>query len=288
LRYRKILLPLTDSRSGGAALQLGLRLAALWQAHLAGVIVRLDARAAAPLSGDGLSASMIEDMMAAAERDSTRRARALASRYTTALDEAGIPLAPSPAGAIGPSASLSVLMGREEDILPAQARLADLTVLAQPDLASDAASSDCLHNVLFESGRAVLIAPPALPVTLARRCCVAWNGTTEASSALAAALPWLRQAGAVRLLHAQDYQRRGPGAAELLPYLALHGITPDIVEFKPVNRDVGAGLLAAAAEFNADFLAMGAYSHSRLRQMILGGVTRHVLESARMPVLMSR
>ena len=90
------------------------------------------------------------------------------------------------------------------------------------------------------------------------------------------------------MLHAGEYQRNGPVAEAVVPYLELHGVQADVGEFKPVNRDVGAGMLAAAAEFDADLLGMGAYSHSRLRQLILGGVTRHVLRKATVPVLMSR
>jgi nucleotide-binding universal stress UspA family protein len=71
-------------------------------------------------------------------------------------------------------------------------------------------------------------------------------------------------------------------------YLALHGVQVEVATFKPVDREVGAGMLAAAGEFGADLLALGAYSHSRLRQLILGGVTRHILEHARLPVLMNR
>ena len=61
---------------------------------------------------------------------------------------------------------------------------------------------------------------------------------------------------------------------------ALHGIAAETITFRAVNGSVGAGLLAAAAEFRCDLLSMGAYSHSRLRQLILGGVTRHVLAHA--------
>ncbi len=75
---------------------------------------------------------------------------------------------------------------------------------------------------------------------------------------------------------------------ELASYLALHGIECDTAQFRPVERDVGRGLLEGARAFDADMLAMGAYSHSRLRQLILGGVTRHVLENAKIPVLMNR
>jgi nucleotide-binding universal stress UspA family protein len=117
---------------------------------------------------------------------------------------------------------------------------------------------------------------------------VAWNGTAESAAAVHAAIPWMQRAEAVRVLSADEYQRRGPAAAELASYLALHGIRPEIAQFRPLEREVGRGVLSAAREFGADMLAMGAYSHSRLRQLILGGVTRHVLENAALPVLMAR
>ncbi len=101
-------------------------------------------------------------------------------------------------------------------------------------------------------------------------------------------LPWLKQADAVRVLTATGYQRRGPEAHELAAYLALHEVRTEVVVFPPVQGSVDLGLLQAAAEFGADLLAMGAYSHPRWRQMILGGVTRTVLERAVLPVLMSR
>lgn len=286
--YRKLLLPLTETKCGLAALALGLDLAKLWQAHLSALVVRVDARSVAPLAGEGLSGAMIEDMMAATERESAARAKTLDALFHEAAAAAGVPLDPSPAGAVGPTASLTIRTGREEEMLAAEARLSDLTIVPHPGDEEDAAQADALHAVLFDSARPVLIAPREPPARIGRRCCVAWNGTVEAASAVAAAIPWLRQAEAVRVLHAGAYQRPGPGADDLLAYLALHGVRAEVTAFAPVNRDVGAGLLAAAAAFEADLLAMGAYSHSRLRQMILGGVTRHVLGRATLPVLMSR
>ena len=120
------------------------------------------------------------------------------------------------------------------------------------------------------------------------RVCVAWNGTAESAAAVQAALPWLQRAEAVRILSADEYQRAGPLAPDLANYLALHGVEAELGRFRPLDREVGAGMLAAAREFRADLLTMGAYSHSRLRQLILGGVTRHVLEYADLPVIMNR
>jgi nucleotide-binding universal stress UspA family protein len=101
-------------------------------------------------------------------------------------------------------------------------------------------------------------------------------------------LPWMKQAEGVCILSADGYQRRGPAAPELAAYLALHGINAEIVMFPSIRNSVGAGLMEAAHQFGCDLLSMGAYSHSRLRQLILGGVTRHVLESANIPVMMTR
>ncbi|MEJ0045158.1 MAG: universal stress protein [Rhodospirillales bacterium] len=285
--YRKLLLPLSESPCGLAALRLGLDVAGLWGAHLAAVVMRVDARSVAPLAGEGLSGAMIEDMMHATERESAGRATALERVFNEAVLAAEVAVDSAPAAAIGATASLETHTGRDEDVIPGLAMLADLTILPHPNDA-DSDGSECLHAVLFDSGRPVLIAPAAAPSAIGRRCCVAWNGTVESSAALGAMLPWLRQAEAVRVLHAPEYQRNGPEAPALLPYLALHGVAADVVAFQPVNRDVGAGLLAAAADFGADLLGVGAYSTSRLRQMILGGVTRHVLRRAQLPVLMCR
>ncbi len=133
-----------------------------------------------------------------------------------------------------------------------------------------------------------MVTPKAVPATIGSRVCVAWNGTAESAAAVAGAMPWLERAEAVRVLYADEYQRRGPEAAGLLDYLAWHGVKADSAQFKPLNNSVGAGLLAASAEFGADLQVMGAYSHSRLRQLILGGVTRHVLEHANITLLMNR
>jgi nucleotide-binding universal stress UspA family protein len=286
--YRKILVPLCESPAGAAALRLGLTLAQRFQAHLSAVIVRIDAHSVAPLAGEGLSGAMIEDMMAATERESADRARALATLFGNAVQDAGITVDDAPAAPGTASAGLETRTGRDEELLPALAQLADLTILPNPSGDADSTGADRLHAVLFDSGRPVLIAPPSRAAAIGQRCCIAWNGSTEGAAALAAMLPWLREATAVRVLHAADYQRRGAPAEALLPYLALHGIDAEIVAFQPLNRDLGAGLLAAAAAFNADLLGMGAYSHSRLRQLILGGVTRHVLGHAPIPVLMTR
>ena len=288
MAIRKLLLPLTGTAAGEAALSTCLMIARLWNAHVTALHVRVDSRDVAPLAGEGLSGAMIEEMMSATEKESSERAHAVRSMFDRFVMQHDVILSEARPGAECATASFASVTGREEDLVAQQARLADLTVVPHPDAGEDVSSSDALHAVLFDSGRPVLIAPQVASATVGSRVCLGWNGTAESSSAVYAALPWLQRADAVRILTAEGYQRRGPAAPDLAAYLALHGVHADIVMFQSVRNSVGAGLLAAAREFGCDLLAMGAYSHSRLRQLILGGVTRHVLEHANLPVMMNR
>lgn len=292
MAYRRLLLPLTGTAAGEAALSTALIAARIWGAHVHCLHVRVDARDVAPLAGEGLSGAMIEEMMAATERESGDRAgrvRALFERFASAAGD--VTLADNPDTAAktqGPTLSFSSVAGREEEVVAQQSRLYDMAVVPHPEAGEDVSSSDALHAVLFDSGRPVLIAPREVPQDIGTRICIAWNGTAESAAAVAAALPWLHKATAVRVLTAPEYQRRGPPAEGIQAYLRWHSIPVEIVTFKPQTREVGAGLLGAVRDFDADLLVMGAYSHSRLRQLILGGVTRHVLENADIPVLMCR
>ncbi len=285
---RKLLLPLTGTTAGEAAIATALLVAREFNAHIMALHVRADSRDVAPLAGEGLSGAMIQEMMQATEKESGERSSAVRELFDRALGGAGIHMEHPTAQADHPSASFTTTIGREEDVVAQQARLADLTIVPHPESGDDVSSSDALHAVLFDSGRPVLIAPHRPPQTLGRRVALAWNGTGEGAASVQAALPWLKRAEAVRILSSDDYQRNGPPARELATYLVLHGVKTELATFRPLDREVGAGMLAAAREFGADLLTMGAYSHSRLRQLILGGVTRHVLEKADLPVLMNR
>ncbi|GAC1481783.1 MAG: universal stress protein [Acetobacteraceae bacterium] len=287
MAIRRLLLPLTGTTTGEAALSTALMIARMWDAHVTALHVRVDSRDVAPLAGEGLSGAMIEEMMSATEKESSDRSNAVRALFDRFVTQHGVTVAEPHPGS-GATANFASVTGREEDLVAQLARLTDLTVVPHPEAGDDVSSSDALHAVLFDSGRPVLIAPQAKPQTIATRICIAWNGTAESAACVQAAIPWMQRAQAVRVLSADEYQRRGPGAAELASYLALHDVRVDLAQFRPHDKDVGRGLLNAAREFGSDLLAMGAYSHSRLRQLILGGVTRHVLEHASIPVMMNR
>lgn len=185
------------------------------------------------------------------------------------------------------------------------ARYADLVVISQYN-AEDKSPSvmrDFPAYVLLHSGRPVLIVPHALraeqlaPAThpaAANNVLISWNGSKEASRAVSAALPLLQRAGQVHVavfdaqLHAAEHGEN-PGA-DIVQYLARHGVQAKLLllDGGATRRgDIGDALLSQASDLSADLLVMGAYGHSRLRETILGGVTRTVLQSMTIPVLMA-
>jgi nucleotide-binding universal stress UspA family protein len=116
---------------------------------------------------------------------------------------------------------------------------------------------------------------------------IAWNGSTETARAVAFALPLLRQAGRVVVLTVEGGMAPGPGGDQLVGYLRRNGIGADLNEAKPGRRSTGEAILATAAALDADLLVKGAYTQSRLRQMIFGGATSHILSAAMLPVFMA-
>ncbi|WP_419731053.1 universal stress protein [Lichenicola sp.] len=291
-----ILLPMNGASTDEAALTLGFDLARRFSANLQALHVATDSREVAPLAGEGLSGAMVEEMMSVAERESLRRTTRARTLFDAALAQGGTAAVTRtdrlPLVGLGtartPTASFRTIVGREHELVAHAARLSDLIVIPHPDSDDAISSSEALHAVLFDSGRPVIIAPKQAPTSIGRRVCIAWNGTAESAAAVLSGLCWMHAADAVQVLYSDDYQRRGPEASELVDYLAGHGINATKAAFKPRDGNVGAGLLAATAAFECDLLAMGAYSHSRLRQLILGGVTRHVIGKAPLPVLMAR
>jgi nucleotide-binding universal stress UspA family protein len=288
MSVRKFFLPLSGPVSSEVALHTALLLTKRFNAHLQVLYIRTDTRDIAPLAGEGMSGAMIEQMITSAERDSSSRTRTLLELFMAATEAHAVGTAEPVFGTQTPSASFTSIAGREEEIIAHQARLADLTIVPHPGVGEDVASADALHAVLFDSGRPVLLAPFTRPVSIGKRIAVAWNGLSNAAAALGSAIPFIREAEAVRVLTSPEYCRRGPAAQDVVDYIAYQGVTADIGNFSSIDREVGAGLLRAAEDFQADLMSMGAYSSSRLRELILGGVTRYVLENADLPVIMNR
>ena len=173
------------------------------------------------------------------------------------------------------------------------ARYADLVIAGQPEPEGSAGvASDFAEELVLSAGRPVLFVPYAgrFP-EIGRRVLVAWNAGREAARAVTDALPLLRRASIVQVV-AFDPRKGGadhgdvPGA-DIALVLARHGVKVSVAQQQSADVDVGNQILSRAADIQSDLIVMGAYGHSRLRELVLGGVTRTLLDTMTVPVLMS-
>jgi nucleotide-binding universal stress UspA family protein len=165
-------------------------------------------------------------------------------------------------------------------------RAFDITVLGRPSSDPKGPHVSTLESALFESGGPVLIAPPAAPKQMGENILIAWNGSTEQARTNAFAMPLLQQAKAVTVLTVEGATVPGPTGEEVTRRLRLNGIKAQALT-KPGGRNAGEVILAHAAANGCDLVVKGAYTQSRLRQMIFGGTTRHIMTNATLPVFMA-
>lgn len=173
------------------------------------------------------------------------------------------------------------------DFAGSYGRVFDIIVLARPGEEWQSPSMVTLESALFESGRPVLIAPPASPRSLGTNVLIAWNRSTEQARATALAMPLLRAAERITILTVEGSTVAGPSGVEMARSLRMNGIAAEPMTIAPGKVSAGEIILAKAAEFGCDLIIKGAYTQSRLRQMIFGGTTRHILANAKLPVLMA-
>jgi nucleotide-binding universal stress UspA family protein len=146
--------------------------------------------------------------------------------------------------------------------------------------------AEAFVQVLVETDRPVLRATDEAPKSFARRIAIGWDGKTAAAQAVTAAIPYLAKADTVEILSVQRPPMRAEATEGLKEYLALQGVKCTERLIDPGHRRIGEVLLEAAGEGHADLLVVGGYGHGRLRESLIGGVTRHVIAHAGLSVFM--
>lgn len=287
MAFKKILCVVGGGDGDAAALETAFAVARPTEGHVAGLFVRGDPREAVPMLGEGVSGALVEQIVQVAERESARRSEAAHRRFEAVRGRFGAALASAPPGPGGISASWTEAVGPIEEVPVHAARLADLTVFPRVGPEQETFAVMMLEAVLMGSGRPVVVAPADAPASVGRRIAVCWNGSAEAARAVALSMGLLTIADQVHILSADTGKTRSGDAAGLAEALGWHGVRAAARPVQPQSESVGAALLRTAGEVGADLLVMGGYGHSRLREMILGGVTRHVLNHATLPVLMA-
>jgi nucleotide-binding universal stress UspA family protein len=282
----KNLLAVIGDGNAGPVLDAALLVARRFDSHIVG-LHSLTTEYAVVFGGEmGFSISSEVDRTLEREGNERRdQARRLFGDFMAAHD---VPVGAAP-GYNGPHASWREEDGRQNAVVGMSGRVYDLIIVEQPEKLASIAEAT-LEDALFESGRPVMMVPRKVPPRIGETIAIAWNGSTETALTVALGMPFLKQAKHVAIVAVgpQHMPEPGPEGEELARTLERHGIDVSLRTAYGRQKPQGESFLKEALAAGADMLLKGAYTQSRIRQMIFGGATRHIIMEANIPVLMAR
>lgn len=266
-------LSLADSDPAG---DYAISIADAFGAHVLGIAFSYDPVIPGMVMG-GIPPAFIESQRI----ESDQTARAAIARFAETARRAGVS---------AESRLVSTSISGAADLLGHMARRFDLAVVGQPEADKATAVEIVDEGVLFASARPVIFVPFIQKAALKLdRVMVCWDGGRTATRAIADAMPFLQKAKQVEIvmIASKGFKTDEAPGTDLAKHLARHGLDITLKRITSPEIDVASTILSYAADSNADFIVMGGYGHSRLREFVLGGATRGILESMTLPVLMS-
>ncbi len=274
--YKRIMVPVNGVEDTAHALDLAFGLGKRFDGEVVGIHAAAETASVLPYMGESMSGALVGDMISALDNAAEARLQAAQAAFAAAQQASG-----------GVAGHLAVHRGLEDDLLARHGRLADLIVVPRPVSKIALSESPTMQAAIMDTGRPVLVAPPGQTKAVGGKILVAWNGSAQAARALAAAMPLLREAKAVTLLHLEEGSVEAPTVEDAVAYLAAHGCVAEAVSQSRGRHPVADALFLAAINQGADLLVMGAYTHKRIRELIFGGTTLEALLDATIPVLMA-
>jgi nucleotide-binding universal stress UspA family protein len=276
---KTILIPTEDHDAMPAVLETALLMARIFDSYMEGFAVR-------PAAGTYVTVEPVSSLAITGAYDGEAPKLARAS-FEQFMQRQGVPLAAAGEEPVRLSYGWPMAEAADDIFIGSYGRVFDLIVLGRPGRAPENPRMPPLEAALFESGKPVLIVPPQAPKAIGKNVLVAWNGSTEQAHTNADALALLRLAEQVTVLTVEGSFTPGPSCEEAARHLRRNGIKAQALTVKPGARSAGECILEQAAALGCDLLVKSAYTQSRLRQMIFGGATRHILSNAGLPVLMA-
>jgi nucleotide-binding universal stress UspA family protein len=273
---KDLVVNLTGGTSQDFAADYAVSLAALFTAHVGGVAFVYE-----PVIPGSLLGGIPTDLIEAQREENSKLARAAVARFDAATQKAGVS---------AESRILDASIEGAADLFGRIARRFDISVVGQARPKEGATEELLIEGALFESGRPVVVVPFVQTQGIRlERVLVCWDGSRPATRAIADALPFLQRAKAVDIVAVSGERGKGRELAgtNMARHLARHDVTVELKRVNAGDGDVATAIRSHAAERGAQFMVMGGYGHSRLREFILGGVTRTILTSSTIPVLMS-
>lgn len=288
-----IMVPFSGKDSELGALETAAELARKWNAHLEvwHVAPNPYSTAVAVYSVYGMGLTYIPDaLLVEIEKKSKANIIKAQKKYHQFLRIMQIPETDSRKfSSDQPSASFHLANGRADLILRMHARLTDLVIISRGYIEETVISDNLVTDIALHSGKPVMLVPSGKHAKpLGDKVMIAWNGSLQATRAVSASMPFLNSGKVLIVSALERLVKKFPlSAFELENYLCRHGIEAKTDTSKIKGEDVESALLTKAKKFNAGLIVMGAYTHTRAREVLLGGVTKYMLKEAKIPLLLT-
>jgi len=282
---KTVLLPLRESDMSEHMLDSAMHTAIQHGAHLDVFYVHAKPADMLPFATLGLSRSMRATVLDSASRASTDQATRIKALFEQACVRHGLSQRIRAQYDGSASADWSEASGVRSVEVARRARLADLLLTPKPERADPPPKT--FEALLCDTGRPLLMVPRGSAThAISGHMMIAWNGSSEAGSALAASRPLLRAASKVTVLVSTKREHQRPHGGDVLDYLRCHGVDAQCQVVDMGTRHVGVSILNECRQHDVELLVVGGYSRTRLQEMLLGGFTRHWIAEAHIPVFM--
>ena len=279
---KTILLPFYDDDAAEAALDVTRQLAARFGSYVEGLFVM---RPPQIIDGEGI---VLADSYLTQLKDEGRR---LGDRAKVRFDDCVVRYGMAAGSLTVPPEGMAIgwreMEGLEGQVIGDYSRVFDLIVIGREFGHPWVDWHVMAEAALFESGRPIILAPETPGGSLGENVVIAWNRSTETARTVALAMPLLAGAGAVTVVSVEGWEVPGPNAEQLCEHLVRNGISATARNVEPAGRPPGEAVLDECTTLGADLLVKGAYTQSRLRQLVFGGATRHIMMSAKIPIILA-
>lgn len=286
MKLKQILVPLTGETKAIHVVDVAFRLARESRAHVVGTDTVTEPGPFLDQTGVGMMAAYYDELFKTAEKVQVQKRSNAMAIFEEARKRAGVSLADKPGATTDVSAEWISGVAYNGTSASVLGRLSDLIVVNQPGEKAGYAELQLFESAAFGARRPILVVPPGCD-GLGAHAAIAWNGSLEACRAVDGALPMLVGLDAVDIIQVGDIPPGNATSESLSNYLGWHDVAAKIRKCPDQARATSKIIAAEAKALGATFLVLGAYTHSPLRELILGGVTQSMISTGALPMIMA-
>ena len=282
--FKAILLPFNNVQPSDAIVDTACLIGAGFESYIEGAYYR---QVLPIIAGEGIT--LPGDYMIGFEEEARIQAAKAELRFRETLEDRGILFGVRDDSESGGALRVGWQTMTKSDSLSVgeYARVFDLSIVERHSAGTTINWKTTAETILFESGRPVVVINNCAPEHLGHRIVVAWNGSMEAARSIGASMPFLERGAEILILSVDGGVVSGPNGAQVSEYLSNRGLVSEHREISASQGSVGKAILEFAVDWNCDLLVKGAYTQSRLRQLVFGGATREIIENSPIPTLLS-